>query len=168
MCLISLLVLQGTLSIKEPNSVWWYVVAIGSGGGLILLEIIVGKFVMFLRGKETRGISINNSWQNANGLIFVFTITLAIFEEINFRMVWNEVTIMQIGLPVYVFVIMSAAFYAVNHLYYGFETFLQKFVTGIILAFFYVFSGEAIIIPILVHVFQNLIILIWGRSREGE
>ncbi len=168
LCVICLLVLKEPLSIKAPSAIWWYFVAAGAGVGLIFLEFFIGKLVMRLQGKKVKGFSVNNGWQNAGVVVFVCTILLAMFEEFNFRMVWNEVMVNQIGLSVYGFVLLSAAFYAVNHLYYGAITFLQKFITGVILALFYVFSGGAIIIPVLTHFLQNLMVLILGRSRNIE
>ena len=170
LCVITLVVLEepSSLHIKAPIAVWWYFFAMGAVIGLILLGFFIGKMIMFLQGIKVKGFSINSGWQNASIFVFVCTVVLAVLEEVNFRMVWNEVLVEQIGLPVYVFILFSAFFYAVNHLYYGVITFLQKFVTGIILTLFYIFSGQAIIIPVLAHVLQNIVILILGRSRSVE
>ncbi|SES77477.1 CPBP family glutamic-type intramembrane protease [[Clostridium] polysaccharolyticum] len=168
LCVISLMVLPKRLPVLLPASALWYLAAVITGAVVIYLEYLIGKGIMMLQGKKVKGFAVNSSWQNASAFVTGSTIVLAVLEEWNFRLVWNETLVEQIGLPVCIFVLLSGVFYAMNHLYFGIETFLQKLITGFILALLYVFSGEVILIPVLAHVLQNVLIIIMGRSRKIE
>lgn len=166
--LISLTIVSVPVEFISGKSIWWYGVAILSGGFIIALEFGVGKSVMALEGKKTKGISLNASYKDVSMLTCVLTLLLAICEEVIFRWVWGAVLLHQLGVPVWGFVLLSAFFYAINHLYYGMETFIQKLVTGILFTLLFYLSGNHILIPMLAHIMQNLILLIAGRSRKSE
>lgn len=162
----SLVPLQGQLSLPSGNH--WYIVAAILAPLLIGVEFLVGAAALKLSGVRIGGLTVNRNWVKISNLGFFLTIALAVIEELLYRQLWSVILLDNFGLPVWGFLLISSCAYGFNHLYYGFVTFLQKVVSGVFLTLLFVFSGKAILMPIIAHTLQNAIILIWGRCRENE
>lgn len=143
----------------------WLTAAIVAAPLLIGLEILVGAGVMKLSGVSVGGWGVNANWARVSGLGFLLTLGLAILEELIFRQLWFIILVVNLGLPVWGFILISSVAYGFNHLYYGLSTFLQKMSTGIILALLFWYSGGVIFFPAITHTLQNAIILILGRRK---
>lgn len=141
----------------------WLIIAIASAPLLIALELLVGAGIMKLSGVPIGGWAVNSNWVKVSGVGFLLTLALAILEELLFRQLWSGILIVNLGLPIWGYIVISSVAYGFNHLYYGLSTFLQKVSTGTILALLFWYSGGVILIPIIAHTLQNAIILIWGR-----
>lgn len=143
----------------------WLIIAVGISPLLIGLEFLVGAGALKLSGVRIGGWAVNSNWVKISGLGFALTLVLAILEELLFRQLWSVVLVNNLGLAVWGYILISSLAYGFNHLYYGLTTFLQKVVTGVVLALLFWYSGGAILIPIIAHTLQNTIILVWGRCK---
>ena len=61
-------------------------------------------------------------------------------------------------------VLGSALFYGLNHLQLGSVAVISKFFSGMGYAMLYLLSGKAILVPLVAHLAQNALTLLWTRS----
>ncbi len=145
----------------------WYLIAIVSAPALIAIELAVGGIMLRLSKIKVKGISINANWSRISAVGCILTVLLAIIEELIYRQLWSTVIIDNLNWGTGVFVFISSVVYGLNHLYYGFTTFLQKTISGIIFAVLFLLSGGCILVPLIAHSLQNIIILIMGRCKKN-
>ncbi len=149
------------------SEIIWYLIAIVSAPVLIVVELAVGGIILRLSKIKVKGISINANWSKMSAVGCVLTVLLAIIEEFIYRQLWSTVIIDNLSWGTIVFVFTSSVVYGLNHLYYGFSTFLQKTVSGILFAVMFLLSGGCILVPLIAHSLQNIIILIMGRCKKN-
>lgn len=163
--------LMGVLVVSKPNiqfsfkHSWWVVVSMITPIILIFGEYLIGMLAMILEGKKVKGFSIITSWKNISIIGFCSTLLLAVFEELMYREIWANILIHNLGLNEWLFVIISSCFYAMNHIYFGYKIYIQKFFAGCVFSILYLVSGYCILVPLTAHFIQNLIILSIGRSK---
>ncbi|WP_198527700.1 CPBP family intramembrane glutamic endopeptidase [Ruminiclostridium josui] len=145
----------------------WYIMAIISAPVLIAIELAVGGIMLRLLKIKVKGISINANWSRISVFGCILTVLLAIIEELIYRQLWSTVIIDNLNWGIGAFVFISSVVYGLNHLYYGFTTFLQKTISGIIFAVIFLLSGGCILVPLIAHSLQNIIILIMGRCKKN-
>ncbi len=150
------------------SKIIWYIIAIAAAPILIGVEFIVGGMILKASGTKVKGISVNATWTKMSVVGCVLTFLLAIIEEIIYRQLWSAAILDNLGWSIIAFVILSSVVYGFNHLYYGFTTFLQKTISGIIFAIIFLLSGGSVIVPIIAHTLQNIIILLMGRCKKNE
>ncbi|GKX32009.1 CAAX amino protease [Vallitalea longa] len=148
------------------SDIMWYIISIVAAPILIIIEFIIGTIILRLSGKMVKGISVNANWKKISIVGCISTILLAIIEELIYRQLWSVAMLDNLHWNIYLYIILSSVIYGFNHLYYGFATFIQKTISGILLAVIFLLSGRSIIIPIIIHVLQNLIILLMGRYKK--
>ncbi|HBI56279.1 MAG TPA: hypothetical protein DG577_06745 [Firmicutes bacterium] len=163
---ISLVPIKGQLRLFPD--LHWAIIAILISPLLVGLEILVGAVTLRLSGIRILGWAVNSTWIKISGIGFVLTIVMAICEEFLYRQLWSVIMIANLGLPIWGYILISSLAYGFNHLYYGLATFIQKVVTGIVLALLFLASGGIILVPLIAHTLQNAIVLIWGRCKKNE
>lgn len=133
----------------------------------LLIEYALGYIMLKLQKKRvgTR-IAVHSDWSNADWKLWVGTIVYALIEEILYRGVFAYILLNLLGLHAWTFVLISSITYALNHLRLGASVVLQKWITGIIFAIFYIITGGNILAVILAHMLQNILVLLLGRKRQ--
>ncbi len=165
--LLSWLLIPMRGKIVITSEIIWYLIAIVSAPALIAIELAVGGIMLRLSKIKVKGISINANWSRISVVGCILTVLLAIIEELIYRQLWSTVIIDNLNWGTGVFVFISSVVYGLNHLYYGFTTFLQKTISGIIFAVIFLLSGGCILVPLIAHSLQNIIILIMGRCKKN-
>lgn len=144
----------------------WFLAAAAAGLAFIGIEYLAGAALLRASGVKARGISINAGWKKASAAGFILTLIAAVFEELIFRQLWGVVILTELGMSPVWFIVLSSIAYGVNHLYYGFHTFIQKTLTGALLSLLFLAGGRAVIIPITAHLVQNAAVLLMGRRLK--
>lgn len=153
--LISLLNIQ-LLQFNLPIDNYWYIIAIAMSLVVILFEYVLVTIILRCQG-DTSSIIINNL--GANTILSKLSIVLiGILEEIIYRQIWFTILLKSFGFNIIIVILLSAIFYAYNHIAIGKYIFYQKIISGCIYSLLYLLSGS-IIIPIITHGLQNLIIV---------
>ncbi|WP_024833888.1 CPBP family intramembrane glutamic endopeptidase [Ruminiclostridium josui] len=165
--LLSLILIPMHGKIVIMSEFIWYIMAIISAPVLIAIELAVGGIMLRLLKIKVKGISINANWSRISVFGCILTVLLAIIEELIYRQLWSTVIIDNLNWGIGAFVFISSVVYGLNHLYYGFTTFLQKTISGIIFAVIFLLSGGCILVPLIAHSLQNIIILIMGRCKKN-
>lgn len=147
-----------TLNIVLPKQVYWYILALVAVPITILLEYIVGYFLIKLSGRTPKGFSINSYWKKSSLNIIVFTVAGGLCEEVIFRQIWFSIFESSFVLPIFLVIIITAMVYALNHLYFGLFTIIQKFFAGLVYGLLFFISGGSLLIPLIAHGVQNLLI----------
>ncbi|SCX19463.1 CAAX protease self-immunity [Lachnospiraceae bacterium YSD2013] len=160
--------LLGCKSLTLINaSVWHGLVGILAAPLLIIVEILVGILASLAAKKKIGEITVDERIGKESPFIWLCVILVAILEELLFRGICFEI-LGSLDVNIYVCIVISALLYAINHCHEGVVTTLQKVLTGAFLASMYVLSGYNIIVPILAHVFENVILIVWSkRKNEG-
>lgn len=143
-----------------PDNSYWYVIGILSGPVIIVIEIVLGYFMLRIEGHK---VSSMTTMKLGGSIASKFAIIgVGALEELVYRQVWFGILYTNFGITIRWVVLLSALFYAINHMTLGYKVFLQKFISGILFSLLYVYSGFAIVVPILAHVVQNAIVV--GRG----
>ena len=146
-----------------PQYWWWYLAAVAAGLLAPLLEVGVAAAPTLLRGKRIGRVRLTERWPAGGFLVLVGALIAAVAEEIIFRGVGLHLLAHPLGWPVAAAVAVTAVVYGLNHLYFGVPTVVQKTATGVLYGVLYVACGYSVWIPVLAHVVQNLLVLMWGR-----
>jgi membrane protease YdiL (CAAX protease family) len=141
----------------------YYLYAVLAAPALIATEYAAGWLILRARGIRATGMTVNQDWQRPSGAVILFTLLVALMEEIVFRGLWRIVFLDNLGVTVMLFVGISALIYGCNHLYYGPVTVLQKTISGAGYGILFVLSGFNLLIPITAHLLQNILILFMGN-----
>lgn len=157
--------------VKYKTNVYFYFIALISSTFCIYLEFLEGKLAHFIKYHFwPKKIKIHES-MNTNSIIFdIFVIAIgAIGEEIIFRQTFFNIVYTVLGFNIYIVIILSSLVYAINHMYFGTNAVLQKFITGMIYSSLFVLSGYVLIVPVIVHFSQNMILYFLALigSREN-
>lgn len=163
--LLSWALIQQPDFVTLPSSYIWFFLAVAAAPLLIILEYIVGAILLVAKRIRASGLAVNANWTRLSKAGCIFTILLAIVEELIYRQLWSVIILDNLGLHVAGFILISSFVYGFNHLYYGFSTFLQKAVSGVILSLLYLLSGRSILIPLVAHSLQNAVILLMGEVQ---
>lgn len=137
---------------------------IATGPVLIILELGIGALIAKLQEKNILKFTVDESIGKEKLWIQISVLLIAVFEELLFRWCAHYVTVSCMNWHNVGFLIFTAVFYAINHIHEGIVTTVQKFVTGLILGTLFLLSGCQILAPILAHVTENLIIIIWSKK----
>ncbi len=151
---------------------WWYAVALAAGALAPGIEVAVGYLAAWLRRRRVARVALHERWAGVSSVALVAVTVTAVAEEVVFRGVGLHLLRTELGWPAVPAVGLTALVYGLNHLYYGGLTVLQKIVTGVLLGVLYELCGQAVVVPLLAHVTQNLVVLlvlprIAGRRNRG-
>lgn len=149
-----------------PSAWWWLAVAVAAGVAAPAWEIGAAAGVAWARGRRIGPVRMHERWPGGTATALATAVVVAVAEEIIFRGVGITLLVHALGSPVVVAVALTAAVYALNHLYFGWLTVGQKLLTGGVFGALYVLSGESLLVPLLAHVLQNVVVLAvlprWG------
>lgn len=147
---------------------WWIPIAIGMAPVNILLEIGEGYILQIAKGNRPSQISFNSKTTDGGISGIVYFAVIAVTEELIFRLVWINILTMIFGFSIIAGVLFSVIIYALNHMYYGINTVIQKLISGTVYSLLLVMSGGMILAPILCHMTQNIVIVGIGELRDGS
>lgn len=150
-------------SIYIPRKSMWYIIALVMVPITILVEMAVLYIILLIKRKNIKKITfINKNSMIINSVLY--TLIIGLSEELIYRKVWINI-LDQLGINIYVIVIVTALVYGLNHVFMGSNAVFQKIISGLIYGTLYILSGS-IIIPIITHVTQNVIICVKGRNLK--
>lgn len=145
-----------------PKAYYWYVIAIVAAPLIIMLEIGLVYCLFMIQGKEHTKIKIM-SMGDSKFTAGISTFIVGIMEEAIYRQIWFIIGLQVLGMNVVVVLLLTSFFYALNHITLGPYVFIQKLLSGILYGLLFIFSGYAVVIPMMTHGIQNLIVV--GRSE---
>ena len=134
---------------------------------LILLELGVGALITKLQRKKIKRFTVDKQIGKEKRWIQTSILIVAIMEELLFRGLGYYILIQKMGMPVGVFFVLSATLYAINHIHEGICTTAQKLFSGFIIGLLFVFSKESLLVPIIAHVTENILIMVWSKTVYG-
>lgn len=156
-----------------PAAWWWCVVAVVAGLAAPALEVAAGAAVALLRRARPARVRLHER-ASAGGVglagaaAAAGAVAVAVAEEVIFRGVLLYLLVHPLAVAPAAAVVLSAALYGLNHLYFGWLTVLQKGLTGVLLGVLCVAAGYSLLVPLLAHVAQNLLVMTvlprWGRA----
>ncbi len=149
------------------GSVWYGLIGILAAPLLIMVEMLVGVIACLLTKKKIGELTVDDRIGKESAFILICVLLVSVLEEILFRSVGFEI-LGALGVNVWGCIAISGFLYALNHCHEGFVTTFQKMVTGILLGLMFYLSKFNIAVPILAHVFENVIVIVWSkRKNEG-
>lgn len=131
---------------------------------LILTEFAVGALCTKLQKKKISSFTVSEqigrekTWNKAAVMI------VAVMEELLFRDLGYFMTVEKMGWSVALFLLFTSFLYAINHLHEGLTVSLQKLASGFVFGLSFVLTGSLMLVPIIAHVTENIIIMIWSRK----
>lgn len=143
----------------ESPALAWYAMA------FVLAPVVIGAEIGFtfawlrLLKKQIGRVSLSPVIDDNAAIFAMLSVIIGGAEEIIFRGVWIPLLVDTHSIPVEAAVAVSAIVYGFNHSYFGIMTVLQKSVSGLLYGIFFVISGLAIVVPVVVHVTQNLLLV---------
>ena len=156
---------------EEGSIVWMLIpVALVMGLGNIGLEFMEASIPVYRKtGKFPKMRPTSLYIGKFQVLNFFSIIAAAALEELIFRQVLICGIFPELGFDFRVSVVLSAAMYAINHVYFGRFAVLQKLTSGLVYGLLFAVSGWNIGISILCHASQNLILYFYSlKKTEGR
>lgn len=131
---------------------------------ILFIEFIVGAFIVKLQKKRINAFTVDEKVGKEKPVILLSILLISVLEEVLFRGFCYIVTIEYMSWSIEAFLLFSAGVYAINHIHEGISTTIQKFITGILLGIAFVLTGCNIIVPIVAHIAENVIVIIWSKA----
>jgi len=151
-----------------PPAVFYFIALVFVPVCLLLEYILNVIYIYFTTGKIYKGITLHSAWKTKPSITYLLLLTLiAGGEELIYRQVWFAILAGTFHLPVIVIILITSLFYGLNHLYFGLNSVLAKFISGCVYGGLYVLSGYSILVPIITHVLQNLILIFITREKNA-
>ena len=97
---------------------------------------------------------------------FLSIIAAAAAEELVFRQFMIGGILNALHAPLWLAVLLSSFYYALNHVYFGRFAVLQKMTSGLVFSLLYVCSGGSVAVSALCHICQNLFLYFYSLDRE--
>ena len=154
---------HSVLFINTNINYYWYPISIIIIPVIIALEILVSIAIIKIKGKKIKKISFWGAKNNINNKMIIYSLLIALGEEVIFRKVWFDILGSQFEINICIVLLVTSIVYGFNHLFMGNKIIIQKTISGIIYGMLYILSGS-IIIPIITHCLQNLIVLKRGEK----
>ena len=134
----------------------------------IALEIFEAMILHFIKYRFwIKNIEVHKIIEKKNILLDIIIIFIGAFcEEIIFRQVFFNILCNIFNVNTYIVIIISAFIYSLNHIYFGSNAVIQKFITGIIYSLLFVYSSFSITAPLIAHFFQNMTLYILSLNRK--
>ncbi|MDD5986744.1 MAG: type II CAAX endopeptidase family protein [Eubacteriales bacterium] len=151
--------------------------AIAAGGGNVAAEYLMAALpVRRKSGTMPKAHPPSLYREHLSVLSVISILAAASAEELIFRGVIQGSIFPALGFPAWLGLLLSAFFYAMNHVYFGRFTVLQKMVSGLVFSALFLTGGGWILPSILCHAAQNLILYCWAvrttsqttQSRKGD
>lgn len=152
-----------SLIIRPVNNSWLWVVSLIMPFLIIGIELMVGVIISAVSGKKISKLSVDERIGKEKFFVKVAVLIVAAGEEVVFRGLGYEILCQNIMLSETSFLVISAFLYGINHIHEGFEVFLEKIVSGAIFGILFLASEKSVIVPLIAHVLENVIIIVWSR-----
>lgn len=163
---------QQVLAFNPAAFTWLYLLAPFAGIACILLEYLVGILLVLLRtGKLVTRATVHSSYSGISRIVFadiLSILALVIGEEVILRQLLFALLATELGLPLWMVVLLCTAAYSLNHLSFGIASVISKLPSGLLYVLLYYLSGLSIGVVILAHATQNLTLLALSRAKSRE
>jgi uncharacterized protein len=147
---------------------YMYPIALLVGLLCIILEYAVGAIQFVIKNKKLPDYRVHAFYDiKVAPALIALIIVLVVCEELILRQFMFTIFYNTIGLGLLLTVLVCAFIYSLNHLYFGVNTLVQKFVSGLVYTLLFYFSGSSVVVPIIAHSVQNLTLLFLS-SRGGR
>jgi|GEM_PF-4915990 len=107
---------------------------------------------------ETIEIEVTKAWRGKTITLISLTVIIAFQEELIFRGLWFEILLNTWKVPIIITLLISSIFFAINHIAFGIEIFMEKIIAAIVFGFIYIISGNLLLV-MLTHALENIFIL---------
>lgn len=156
----------GGINLKSPA--YFYIVSIIAGFMCLAVEFYEGQLILYIKTKQfVKRIEVHKIYKDRGRIVDLLLIVIAaVLEELIFRQATVNIFMNVFRLNITIVIISSSVIYALNHIYFGVNSVVQKFLSGLILIALFYFSGYNILIPIIAHSSQNLIL--YFLANEGR
>ncbi len=157
--------LQPQLWLLTPprNPVFYGIALLGAPLALVAEGRLLRFILQLKTGQRVRETRLHSQWNRTPLFTYGAALLLALFEELLFRMAWFNLLAFRFS-PL-VILLGSSLAYGFNHTYFGWQVVVAKVLSGLFYGGLYLLSGEAILIPIITHLSQNILTLLWGRRK---
>ncbi len=141
----------------------WYGIAFCIGILCILFELYIGKAAIYVKERIwVKKVRVDDSLGKGTLIVDGFIIFIgAVGEELIFRQVFFNILVNDLGLEIWMFIIISMAVYGLNHIFFSRIAVIQKTGTGLLLAVLYLVSGKHAAITALAHFTQNMALYLY-------
>lgn len=160
--LVVFAVYPSVMVVRPPSGVYWFGLALAIAPIIIGLEFLVGYCVLRMAGRRVRGFRIASDWRRSTLGTVLLTVGVATAEEIIFRQVWFHILSDNWRWPLLGVLALTSALYALNHLYLGAQTVVQKYIAGCVFGLLFIVSGGSVWVPLLAHGAENVLIVLRG------
>lgn len=121
------------------------------------MEIVPSILKSKIKG-ETIEIEVTKAWRGKTITLIALTVIIAFQEELIFRGLWFEILLNTWKVPIIITLLISSIFFAINHIAFGIEIFMEKIIAAIVFGFIYIISGNLLLV-MLTHALENIFIL---------
>lgn len=121
------------------------------------MEIVPSILKSKIKG-ETIEIEVTKAWRGKTITLISLTVIIAFQEELIFRGLWFEILLNTWKVPIIITLLISSIFFAINHIAFGIEIFMEKIIAAIVFGFIYIISGNLLLV-MLTHALENIFIL---------
>ncbi len=121
------------------------------------MEILPSVLKSKIKG-ETIEIEVTKAWRGKRITLIALTVIIAFQEELIFRGLWFEILLNTWKVPIIITLLISSIFFAINHIAFGIEIFMEKIIAAIVFGFIYIISGNLLLV-MLTHALENIFIL---------
>lgn len=135
---------------------------------LIIVAEILPFYCQAFFNKRQVEVTLKSEWRENNQTILYLVIILAVFEELIFRKILFYFFEVYFKLDSIVIIAITALLFGINHILNGRSVLIQKIIAGVFFGIIYQVSGENIVLTILIHVLQNIIILLYPTWSNGN
>lgn len=143
-----------------PSGWPWYAVAVAAGLAAPAWEVGIGVAGAAVRRRRVGRVGLHERWPGGTAAGVATAVTVAAAEEVLFRGVGLSLLADGLHAPAALAVGVTAVVYALNHLWFGWQTVGQKLLTGVLFGLLYVAAGYSLVVPLLAHVVQNVAVLV--------
>ena len=148
-----------------PSRGAWLALALGVGVALFYVELLLALIPARMRRQKTMRVRVNLGTERLSRSFVASVLAVAFIEEVLYRGYWLRIIHTDLGWPNSVFVLLSAAAYALGHVFFGMTAVAQKLATGAVLGLLAVMSG-GLAAPLVAHLSENVVVLFRAhRSR---
>lgn len=163
------LVARDTYFYLNATPAYMYLIAPLAGILCIVLEYAVGAIQFLFKNKKMPNYRVHSFYDIKVGTALIaLIVALVVCEELLLRQFIFTIFYNIMGLGLILSILLCALIYSLNHLYFGVNTLIQKFVSGLVYTLLFYISGLSIVIPIIAHLVQNLSLLCLSSRGGGK
>lgn len=160
---------QQVLAFHLPTFPPLFLLAPFVGIACIALEYLTGIALLFLRTRRivTR-VTVHSSYSAfpriaINDILSI--LALVVGEELILRQLLYHLLATDLGMVLWIVIMLCTVVYAMNHLSFGVASAISKLPSGLLYVLLFYFSGLSVGVVIVAHATQNLALLAFSRKR---